>query len=230
MAPRRGILFDFGGTLDGPGLSWTPRFVSVYRRAGIDIPIERLGEAAGYGTRRAFAEAALAAADFRSTVAFHVACQLRHLGIEDSRAERHIVDEFVAGAEAALADSRRVLESLAARFALGVVSNFYGNLERVLADAGMLELLDAILDSAVVGISKPDPAIFHLALERLGVAAGDALFVGDSLEKDILPARACGLRAAWIAPPDRRREAPVGTDWVGTLDDLERSTFVASAA
>jgi putative hydrolase of the HAD superfamily len=217
----RGILFDFGGTLDGPGLSWTDRFTALHRRAGIDLAPERLADAVGYGTRCAYAGPALAAADLRQTVAFHVACQLRHLEIDEPRAARHIVDQFVADAEAALAESGRLLASLAGRTALGVVSNFYGNLERILADAGLLELLDAVLDSAVVGVTKPAPEIFQLALARLGVAAGDALFVGDSLDKDVLPAVASGMRAAWVAPRGRTAVLPDGAVRVRTLDEVE---------
>src|SRR5262249_56077231 len=112
-----------------------------------------------------------------------------------------MVDVFVAGGAAALAESRAVLERLRPRFALGVVTNYYGNAERVLAEAGMRHLLGVVVDSAVCGLSKPDPAIFALALARLGLAPRQALFVGDSLQQDVVPARAAGLPTAPLVRP-----------------------------
>jgi putative hydrolase of the HAD superfamily len=114
--------------------------------------------------------------------------------------------------------------------ALGVVSNFYGNLERILVDADMSTLFGAIVDSAVVGVSKPDAEIFSLALARLGLAPGEALFVGDSLEKDVLPARECGLRAVLLAPVERTCELPPGVERVAVLGDVERLIEISSAA
>jgi FMN phosphatase YigB (HAD superfamily) len=67
-----------------------------------------------------------------------------------------------------------------------------------------------VLDSAVCGISKPDPAIFTLALAHLGVPPRQALFVGDSLEQDVIPARAAGLRSRIGRDKTRKRAARSG--------------------
>jgi putative hydrolase of the HAD superfamily len=230
VAGARGILFDFGGTLDGAGLSWTDRFLVVYRRLGLEVPSDRVVAAAGHGTRNAYAEPALASASLRETVDFHVRCQLRFLALEQPALRAGLVDAFVADSEAALAASRRWLASLVGRVALGVVSNFYGNLERILVDAEMATLFGAIVDSAVVGVSKPDAEIFSLALARLGLAPGEALFVGDSLEKDVLPARECGLRSVLLAPGERTCELPPGVERVAALADVERLIEIPSAA
>ena len=55
-----GILFDLGGTLDGPGRPWVDRFVAAYREAGVEVPAERLRDACHAGTRAAYAEPSLA--------------------------------------------------------------------------------------------------------------------------------------------------------------------------
>jgi len=88
----------------------------------------------------------------------------------------------------------------AAGLRLAVVSNSEGTVARVLDDLGLLRFLDAVVDSWEVGVSKPDPAIFRSALARLGVAAGDAMMVGDTPASDIDGARAAGLRACLIDP------------------------------
>jgi putative hydrolase of the HAD superfamily len=194
----RAILFDLGGTLDGPGVPWVERFAAAYRAAGIDLPPDRINEAVGFGTRQAYRTPQVAGFGLRQTVTFHVTNQFAHLGIENARAADAIGARFVTETEQALADSRALLARWGRRFALGVVSNFYGNAARILDAAQLAPLLGAIIDSSVVGVSKPDPRIFELALDRLHVRAADALFVGDSLSQDITPARTAGLRTAWL--------------------------------
>jgi HAD superfamily hydrolase (TIGR01509 family) len=90
----------------------------------------------------------------------------------------------------------------AAGLALAVVSNSEGTVEDMLYEVGLGPLFGAIIDSAVVGVAKPDPRIFHLALERLGVSPADAVMVGDSPTADVDGARAAGVRAALLDPFD----------------------------
>lgn len=76
-----------------------------------------------------------------------------------------------------------------------VVSNWDVSLHDVLAQTGLASLLDAVVISAEVGASKPDPAIFERALALAGVSADEALHVGDTIDVDLAGARAAGLRA-----------------------------------
>ena len=87
------------------------------------------------------------------------------------------------------------LDSLRARgYYLGVISNSMGWIEEQLGNVGLARRFDTILDSAVVGIEKPHPGIFRLALERAGVRAAEAIFVGDTYATDIGGAQLAGLR------------------------------------
>jgi FMN phosphatase YigB (HAD superfamily) len=61
----------------------------------------------------------------------------------------------------------------------------------------------------VLGVTKPAPAIFQAALDRVGVSAADAIMVGDSLKADVIGAQAVGIRAALIDPGDLYRDANV---------------------
>jgi putative hydrolase of the HAD superfamily len=110
----------------------------------------------------------------------------------------------------------------AAGIRLAVVSNSEGTLEALFADIGLGRAVDTIVDSWTVGISKPDPAIFHLALERLAVPAGAALMVGDTPATDLAGARAAGVRAALIDPLDLHPdvEAPRFPDLARLVDAL----------
>jgi putative hydrolase of the HAD superfamily len=81
-----------------------------------------------------------------------------------------------------------------AGFRLGVVSNALGNIEADAARYGLAEYFDVIIDSHVVGVAKPDPRIFHIALERMRMSPGEALFAGDLYSIDMVGALAAGLR------------------------------------
>jgi HAD superfamily hydrolase (TIGR01509 family) len=101
-------------------------------------------------------------------------------------------------------DTPAVLDGLRSRgHALGVISNADGRVEADLVRSGLARHLATIVDSRVVGVEKPDPAIFRIALERMGVAPGDALYVGDVFSIDVLGARGAGLDAVLIDPLGR---------------------------
>jgi putative hydrolase of the HAD superfamily len=81
-----------------------------------------------------------------------------------------------------------------------LVSNSEGMLERLFAELGILSDFDLLLDSGNIGLEKPDPRFFAIALERFGVAAHQALHLGDIYSTDITGARAAGMRAALVDP------------------------------
>ncbi len=99
---------------------------------------------------------------------------------------------------------------------LGVVSNGPSTTHDLLSQNGLLPFLDTVVTSQELGIQKPDPAIFVLALERLGVVAREALFVGDLYDVDILGARAAGVAGVLI---DRRGDS--GRVDCPVIDSLE---------
>jgi putative hydrolase of the HAD superfamily len=92
-----------------------------------------------------------------------------------------------------------LLRALHGHVALGVVTNNVASeqLEKI-ETCGMAPWLDAVIISEQVGVAKPDPRIFALALDRLGVAPDAAVMVGDNWAIDVVGARAAGLRAIWF--------------------------------
>ena len=215
------ILLDYGGTLDGDAQHWFDHFVRLYGEAGARIPYPALKEAF-YA-----ADAALARdADIRSfglerMVRTHVDLQLQHHGADDPALAARLADAFIADTRAAWDRNRPMLQRLARRFRLGVVSNSYGNMPPLLAEADLAPF-EVVLDSALVGIAKPDPALYALAATRLGLPPATILHVGDSWERDVVPAHTVGMRTAWLARPEVTTPAePAGVWRLSSLLDLE---------
>ena len=102
--------------------------------------------------------------------------------------------------------NRSVLAALVNHgFRLGVVSNACGNVSVLCAELGYGNSLDAIVDSHRFGSSKPDLAIFRHALDLLKTSPERTGFVGDSLERDIVPAKTLGMRTFWLPDPNLPR-------------------------
>ena len=116
--------------------------------------------------------------------------------------------------------SRPVLEGLAAEYPLVLVSNFYGNVEAVLKDFNLDTYFQKVIESAVVGVRKPDPKIFMLGVEALGLQPEEVLVVGDSLRKDILPAESIGCRVAWLK----------GKGWTADEDAQQHPSIIKNLA
>jgi putative hydrolase of the HAD superfamily len=96
-------------------------------------------------------------------------------------------------------DTEPSLQTLsAAGYTLGVISNSVGTIAEQLGRAGLACHFRFILDSAVVGVEKPDPAIFRMALDQAQVAAGEAIFVGDTYATDVGGAGQAGIRGVLI--------------------------------
>ncbi len=89
-----------------------------------------------------------------------------------------------------------------------VTNNLLEEQQNKLQYCGLATFVNALVASEDVGVSKPDPAIFRIALERVGALKGDAVMVGDSWQADIAGAHAAGIRAVWFNPHGLPRPAP----------------------
>ena len=195
----RAILFDMGGTLDGDGLHWLDRFLALYKTFGVELPREMIRAAFDEAERKSALDETIASSNLAQMIELHVKWQLAHLGLKDPDLEQHLVDGFVAPVRKATVDNAGLLATLVERgFELGVVSNGCGNVEKLCADFGYTPFLSVIVDSRRVGLFKPDPAIFLHAAEKLGGDPGTMMMVGDSFERDVVPAKKAGMKTAWL--------------------------------
>jgi len=192
------VLFDFGGTLDADGLPWKERMFRLFLEEGAVAGHEHF-DPIFYAADDALVGTLPAACSFQETVTRLADGVATGLALRDRSVPARVAERFLTDARATLAENAPLLRELAGRYRLGIVSNFYGNLVRVCDDAGIRPFFDALVDSTEVGCEKPDPRIFHHALQALGVSATAATFVGDSLPRDMAGARGVGMRHIWLA-------------------------------
>lgn len=204
----RAVFFDAGGTLLHIDYE---RVTAVIRRVlghGPDAAEFVVAEYAG----RAAVEAAMAAGTAPSDTArwsVHFRAMLAAVGLtmeEYARAgpgilaehrERHLWSVVRPGTLEALDDLA------AAGWLVACVSNADGTVDRLLERAGLLRRLRFVVDSGRVGVEKPDPRIFAIALEQAGVAAAQSYYVGDIFPIDVVGARAAGMVPVLLDPLGR---------------------------
>lgn len=210
------ILLDYGGTIDTNGRHWGKVLWQAYQHCHVPVEENKF--------RKIYTEveihlgrAALIQPhfDFAQTLRTKVDLQLAHL-FSPSRIEpgwaTHIVDYCMALVDDTLRQTRPVLEILGQEYRLAVVSNFYGNLPTVLHQFGLDKSIEAVVESAQVGLRKPDAAIFAHALRLMGLAPHQAVVVGDSVKNDISPAQSLGCPTMWLH----------GDGWKSELEEAQQ--------
>ena len=135
----------------------------------------------------------------------HIAYVLRGLGVCEGGVVARATED-IAAVWGSLwcrppADAHTTVAELRARgYRVSCLSNSDGKVERLLADTGLLPLLDDVVDSGAVGFEKPDPRIFVLAAERQGVTPEEMVYVGDLHALDVLGPHAAGMHAILLDP------------------------------
>lgn len=225
----KGFIFDYGGTLDTRGNHWGKVLWHGYERTGVPVGEQDFRDAYVYG-ERTLATSPIVKPDFtfRDTLQAKIRLQLqwleenRSLGDATRYLER-ILDDVYQQTKDTTKESALVVGELAKRFPLVLVSNFYGNISTVLREFGLDHLFGDIIESAVVGIRKPDARIFALGVERLGLKAEEVAVVGDSYDKDILPSHSIGCHTIWFKGEgwtDEVVENPVADKMIGSLKEI----------
>src|SRR5919205_3755322 len=216
MSRIRAVFFDVGGTLAYPHPSFHAVIARVLAEHGVETTAERVAavepavwqaideywQQGGYFTR--------SDAESRQFWYWVYETFLRLLGVaEAGDLPQRLYSEFVKHETYRLyADSLPALEALRDRgLLLGVISNWEEWLEQLLLHLEIHTYFSSRTISGTTGIEKPDPRIFALALESLGVAPEEAAHVGDSVRHDVEGARRAGLTPVLI---DRLNTQPPG--------------------
>ena len=185
----RGFIFDYGGTIDTNGCHWGKMIWHAYERLKVPVDEKCFREAYVYAERTLGRTPII-----QSTYNFHATLKAKlRIQMTDD-----LLDDLYTRVRQTVADNRWALECLAEKVPLALVSNFYGNIGVVLKEMEIDGLFKAVVESAVVGVRKPDPRIFLMGAEALGLQAAELVAVGDNYSKDIVPASNSGFRTVWL--------------------------------
>ena len=200
----KGIIFDYGGTLDSRGVHWSEVLWQGYNKAGVPIDKETFRNAYVEAERALARERIILPQDnFGDLLVKKVRLEIGFLPEQPDEATREQWVDEIAGycddaARACINEARPMLEQLHERYPMMLVSNFYGNIDEVLRHYGIRDLFKGIIESAVVGVRKPNPTLFKLGVDALELEPQEVLVVGDSLRKDIEPAEKLGCHVLWL--------------------------------
>jgi len=195
----KGYIFDYGGTLDTGGQHWGKVLWHAYERQQVPVTEAQFREAYVHG-ERTLGKNPIIQPDFtfRQTLETKLRLQLEYLNLPLVTYHSSLLDDLYERTKAETAHSVEVLQELKKHYPMVLVSNFYGNIAVVLREFGFEGLFSQIIESAVVGVRKPDPQIFTLGVEALGLQPEDVVVVGDSIDKDIIPAKKAGCHTIWF--------------------------------
>lgn len=198
----KGIIFDYGGTLDTGGDHWSHVIRDGWNHAGVVADDALFREAYVYGEQELERTLhILPHHNFGDLLDIKMQIELQYLAgtgnfppaqVEEKAKE--IAAYCYAVAKSNTTESKKVLEQLSTKYPLVLVSNFYGNIETVLEDFGLLSCFKKVIESAKVGVRKPSSAIFELGVKALGLPPEEVLVVGDSIKNDIEPAGKIGCK------------------------------------
>lgn len=204
MQNIKGIVFDYGGTIDSNGLHWAEVIWMGYEAAEIPVSKHVFREAYVHGERTLGKNPIIQPHHtFGDMMQLKIGIQFDWLNATPGISLPSAKAEEVAGwcyryAARCIDTARPVIAGLAKQYPLVLVSNFYGNIESVLKDFKLNAYFSSIIESAVVGIRKPDPAIFALGVEKLQLSPENVVVIGDSYDKDIIPATGIGCKTIWL--------------------------------
>jgi len=222
----KGILLDYGGTIDTNGRHWAEVLWDCYVNNKVPVTKESFREAYKFGEfSLATSPLVLPAHNFLKVLELKIERQFFHLQENEKLVAgdyNQLVKNIAADANTIAAncikDTSVTLDWLASRYPLVMVSNFYGNLETVISTFGIRQYFKSIVESAVVGVRKPGAEIYTLGVERLGMPADQCLVIGDSYSKDMVPGKEAGCKTAWLKKDG----------WGDDPSDLGKADFVIS--
>jgi putative hydrolase of the HAD superfamily len=223
MMKIRALLFDFGGTLDGNGIHWRDRTYRFLRQAYPEIDRETFDRVDRASVDRLIDSGNGPRLSLRETMDVIATGIYEGLGLDLEGKDRY-VDFFCEGAKESLDRNRCWLATLRDQYRLGVISNNFGNTQGWCDDYNLSPLLDIVVDSTVVGVSKPEAGIFHTALTGLGVSSEEAIYTGDTYLDDVVGAKRAGMWAAWLVGEEDKEclDASLVDVQLTTLPELKR--------
>jgi putative hydrolase of the HAD superfamily len=215
----KGIIFDYGATIDSNGKHWAEVLWDAYITNRIPVSKQEFRDAYIYGERYLALHPVIQPDfTFKEVLLAKIGLQLKWLfeqgflpsNSNSSEFSLAISNQCYIFVAAVLKNAAPILEKLASKYPLVLVSNFYGNMEAVLKDFSIDIYFKEVIESGKTGIRKPNPAIFSLGVNALHLKPDDVVVIGDSYRKDIFPAASIGCRTIWLKGTGWEEEPSAG--------------------
>ncbi|MDD2964331.1 MAG: HAD family hydrolase [Bacteroidales bacterium] len=228
-------IFDFGGTLDTNGVHWSEKYWDGYKAARTGISKTEYEKAYVAAGDKMLQGIITPESTFRETIGTQIFLQLSYLA-DKKVIKRDLItnlcEEITTYCYNDVLETIRLAEPLLSemnkRIPLALVSNFYGNIHKVLREFSIDKYFSAIIDSTVVNIRKPDPAIFSLAVKQLGLPPDQVIVIGDSYDRDIEAAKKAGCITVWLKGRSWREqpEGPLADYTINDINELKTILFL----
>src|SRR6267143_1964702 len=198
MQDARWLFFDLGNTLVSEERAWERRIQRLVSS------LER------YGRRRAIEEVRAALREASEEFARRLITRAIEKLIDDLECRKLILAEarYDKELESPYEDAEQTLRAVSSRYRIGVIANQPAGTEERLTKWRLMPFISVCLSSTEVGLEKPNPAIFQLALSQSGCEPEQAVIIGDRLDNDIRPARLLGWKTIRIAQGFARFQSP----------------------
>ena len=230
-----GIIFDFGGTIDTGGIHWFHKFLQIYDKFDLKIDEIKFRDVYIYGERNLDRNSITKDTSFYDVWKMKIAGQLDYIGKEgitdiksSDKMIKALADNCYEEVQSSIENKKELISKLSGKYQTAMVSNFYGNIEKVLGEFGMDSLLRTVMDSAVSGIRKPEPQRVREALKEMGLSPESTVVTGDSYDKDIAPAKSIGCNTIWLdvkgwkKPEDDYMADTIINDFNSLIDEIDK--------
>ena len=242
----KGIIFDYGGTIDTNSVHWSEVIWDGFQRASVPVSKEQFRMAYVHG-ERSLAKFPLVqpcnnmldllCIKLNIETSFLVDAHLwEGMEAKGKEAERLEISNSIAQycydyVLRTLSVARPIIAELSKQYPLVLVSNFYGNINTILKDFKLDGFFKDVIESSVVGIRKPDPRIFSLGVDALKLKAEEVIVVGDSFSKDIIPANSLGCKTIWVQGKgwgDEKVNMTIPSCVIHSIEDLPQAIQICA--
>lgn len=200
----KALIFDFGGTLDTDGVHWSEKFKEVIMYYVKSMTTDDINKAYLY-SENLIVDFVKQNDSFKTTLNRQIALQIKYFIennlLDENKSNKLILDisnYCYSDVLNKIKMVNHILQKLILDYKLAIVSNFYGNLETVLKELSIHHFFNSIVDSSIVNIRKPNPLIFKIAIDSLSLYPNECIVIGDSYERDIIPAKQLGCKTIWL--------------------------------
>ena len=223
----KALAFDFGGTLDSPFLHWMDIYIKLYNEEfNLNLTSENF-RPIYVRTERMLDYDKIIQPNFSLYDTQYTKASLHFKGFAESGMIKQATSELIGRAAKLIVEytshyvheAAPVLSYLSQKYPLLLVSNYYGNVSKIVDELGVGEYFLSITDSTIENVRKPDPILWQLAIERAGFTTADVVVIGDSMKNDILPGLELGCQVIHGVPQNVNSDKKVFC--IHSLDELK---------